>query len=90
MLKEYKVKVNSVDYYVTEEDVIDYVSDDENIDDKIKEIKSELPQIMYLTITCESEDLEDEIAKAISEETGWLINSFTYDIISETEIEEEE
>ena len=24
MLKEYKVKVNSVDYYVTEEDIIDY------------------------------------------------------------------
>ena len=48
---------------------------------------------MYLTITCESEDLEDEIAEAIgeaiSEETGWLTNSFTYDIISETEIEEE-
>ena len=93
MLKEYKVKVDSVDYYVTEEDVIDYASDDENIADKIKEIKSELPQIMYLTITCESEDLEDEIAEAIgeaiSEETGWLTNSFTYDIISETEIEEE-
>ena len=90
MLKEYKVKVNSVDYCVTEEDVIDYVSDDEDIDDKIKEIKSELPQIMYLAITCEPEDLEDEIAEAISEETGWLINLFTYDIISETEIEEEE
>ena len=90
MLKEYKVKVNSIDYYVTEEDVIDYVSDNENVADKIKEIKSELPQIMYLTITCESEDLEDEIAEAISEETGWLINSFTYNIISETEIEEEE
>ena len=90
MLKEYKVKVNSVDYCATEEDVIDYVSDDEDIDDKIKEIKSELPQVLYLTITCEKEDLEDEIAEAISEETGWLINSFTYDIISETEIEEEE
>ena len=89
MLKEYKVKVNSVDYCVTEEDVIDYVSDDEDIDDKIKEIKSELPQVMYLTTTCEPEDLEDEIAEAISAETGWLNNSFTYHIISETEIEEE-
>ena len=89
MLKKYKVKVNSVDYCVTEEDVIDYVSDDEDIADKIKEIKSGLPQIMYLTITCEKEDLEDEIAEAISAETGWLNNSFTYHIISETEIEEE-
>ena len=89
MLKEYKVKVNSVDYCVAEEDVIDYVSDDEDIDDKIKEIKSELPQVMYLTITCEPEDLEDEIAEAISAETGWLNNSFTYHVISKTEIEEE-
>ena len=93
MLKEYKVKVNSVDYYVTEEDVIDYVSDDEDedIDDKIKEVKSDLPQELVLVITCDCapEYVEDEIADAISEETGWLINSFTYDIISETEIEEE-
>ena len=94
MLKEYKVKVNSVDYYVTEEDVIDYVSDDEDedIDDKIKEIKSDLPQELVLVITCNCapEYVEDEIADAISEETGWLTNSFTYDIISETEIEEED
>ena len=89
MLKEYDIKVTSIDYCVTEEDVIDYVSDDEDIDDKIKEIKSELPQVMYLTITCESEDLEDEIAEAISAETGWLNNSFTYHVISETEIKEE-
>ena len=93
MLKEYKVKVNSVDYYITEEDVIDYVSDDEDedIDDKIKEIKSSLPQELVLVITCNCapEYVEDKIADAISEETGWLINSFTYDIISETEIEED-
>ena len=89
MLKEYDIKVTSIDYCVTEEDAIDYVSDDEDIDDKIKEIKSELPQVMYLTITCESEDLEDEIAEAISAETGWLNNSFTYHVISETEIKEE-
>ena len=91
MLKKYKVKVNSVDYCVTEEDVIDYVSDDEDIDDKIKEIKSDLPQELVLVITsnCAPEYVEDEIADTISEKTGWLINSFTYDIISETEIEEE-
>ena len=93
MLKEYKVKVNSVDYCVTEEDVIDYVSDDEDedIDDKIKEVKSDLPQELVLVVTCDCapEYVEDEIADAISEETGWLTNSFTYDIISETEIEED-
>ena len=88
MLKEYKVKVNSVDYCVTEEDVIDYVSDDEDIDDKIKEIKSGLPQELVLVITsnCAPEYVEDEIADTISEKTGWLINSFTYDIISETKL----
>ena len=92
MLKEYKVKVNSVDYYITEEDVIDYVSDDEDVADKIKEIKSGLPQELVLVVksNCAPEYVEDEIADAISEETGWLINSFTYDIISETEIEEED
>ena len=89
MLKEYKVKVNSVDYCVTEEDLIDDVIDEEDYINKIKELKSELPQVMYLTITCEKEDLEDEIAEAISAETGWLNNSFTYHVISETEIEEE-
>ena len=91
MLKEYRVKVNSVDYYVAEEDVIDYVSDNENVADKIKEIKSDLPQELVLVVTCDCapEYVEDEIAEAISEETGWLTNSFTYDIISGTEIEEE-
>ena len=89
MLKEYDIKVTSVDYSVTEEDLIDDVIDEEDYINKIKEIKSELPQVMYLTITCEPEDLEDEIAEAISAETGWLNNSFTYHIISETEIEEE-
>ena len=89
MLKEYDIKVTSVDYSVTEEDLIDDIIDEEDYVNKIKEIKSELPQVLYLTITCEPEDLEDEIAEAISAETGWLNNSFTYDIISETEIEEE-
>ena len=76
---------------ITEEDVIDYVSDDEDVADKIKEIKSGLPQELVLVVTCDCapEYVEDEIADAISEETGWLINSFTYNIISETEIEEE-
>ena len=91
MLKEYKVKVNSVDYYVTEEDVIDYVSDDEDIADKIKEIKSGLPQELVLVITCDCapEYVEYVFAEKKKKKTGWLINSFTYDIISETEIEEE-
>ena len=82
MLKEYDVKVTSIDYSVTEEDLIDDIIDEEDYINKIKEIKSELPQTMYLTVTCEPEELEDEIADFISAETGWLTNSFTYVIAS--------
>lgn len=82
MLKEYDIKITSIDYSVTEEDIIDDIIDEEDYINKIKEIKSELPQTMYLTITCEPEDLEDEIADFISAETGWLTNSFTYVIAS--------
>ncbi len=93
MLKEYDIKITSIDYShsVTEQDLIDDIID-EDVADKIKEIKSGLPQELVLVVTCNCapEYVEDEIADAISEETGWLINSFTYDIISETEIEEEE
>ena len=81
MLKEYDVKVTSIDYSVTE-DFIDDIIDEEDYINKIKEIKSELPQTMYLTVTCEPEDLEDKIADFISAETGWLTNSFTYVIAS--------
>ena len=82
MLKEYDIKVTSVDYSVIEEDLIDDIIDEEDYINKIKEIKSELPQTMYLTVTCEPEELEDEIADFISAETGWLTNSFTYVIAS--------
>lgn len=100
MLKEYKIKVTSVDYDITYDD-IDYnllnaffnagdtVEEvEKQADEEIERIRSELPQELRLIITCEPEDLEDEIADAISEETGWLNNSFTYDIVSETEVDD--
>ena len=84
MLKEYDIKITSIDYShsVTEQDLIDDTIDEEDYVNKIKEIKSDLPQTMYLTVTCEPEDLEDKIADFISAETGWLTNSFTYVIAS--------
>lgn len=100
MVKEYKIKVTSVDYNITYEDInfdpFDSVfnsADDmdeveRRADEEIAKIKLELPQELHLIITCEPEDLEDEIADAISEETGWLNNSFTYDIVSETEVDD--
>ena len=84
MLKEYDIKVTSIDYShsVTEQDLIDGIIDEEDCINKIKKIKSDLPQTMYLTVTCEPEELEDKIADFISVETGWLTNSFTYVIAS--------
>ena len=84
MLKEYDIKITSIDYNhsVTEQDIIDDIIDEEDYINKIREIKSELPQTMYLTVTCEPEELEDKIADFISVETGWQNASFTYVIAS--------
>ena len=90
-MKEYQIKVTSVDYCVEDEDVIDYVSEDptdEEIENKIAEIKATLPQELDLEIECDEEDLDDIIADTISEETGWFNNSFTYDVVSEKEVED--
>jgi hypothetical protein len=91
-MTKYQIKVTSVDYCVEDEDVIDYVSEDptdEEIENKIAEIKATLPQELELEIECEEEDLDDIIADTISEETGWLNNSFTYDVVSKEEVDED-
>lgn len=82
MTKLYKLLATNIDYCVEEEDVIDLVdSDDEiEIENKINEIKSSLPQALEIECECESDELDDEIADAISNKTGWLINSFDYEI----------
>jgi hypothetical protein len=102
MLKEYQIKVTSVDYYVTYEDIefdpYDTAFEDDTTieanekkaDQMIDDIKASLPQELELEITCDPEDLEDQIADAISDETGWLNNSFTYEIVSETEVDEDD
>jgi len=97
MEKLYKIKVTFVDYCIDWEDIdsnfdVPEDMDDEDLEEwyeiKIDEIKQSLPQELELEIECEEEDLEDLIADTISEETGWLNNSFTYEIISEEEIED--
>ena len=83
-MKEYEIKVTSVDYCVSWEDVDDGGEhSDEWYERKTHKVKSKLPQELELEICCEPENLEDQIADAISEETGWLNNSFTYDVVSE-------
>lgn len=97
MVYKYKIQVTSVDYYVTYEDInydpYDTAFDDEETikkneakaDQMIEDIKNSLPQELDLEIEAEPEDLEDIIADTISEETGWLNNSFTYKILSQEE-----
>ena len=83
-MNTYKIKVTSVDYCVEDEDVIDYVDDpddDEEIENKIDEIKNSLPQELDLEVTCSKKNLDDEVCEAISEETGWLVDYFTYDVV---------
>jgi len=89
MYKYYRVLVTSVDYCVEYEDVFetywpeDQEWTDEQFDEKIEEVKSRLPQSMELEVECEPGDLDDMVVDAISEETGWLVNSFTYDVLDE-------
>lgn len=91
-MKEYQIKVTAIDYAVEEEDLdfVEGIEDftEEQVEAKIAEIKSELPQELMLEITCEPEDLEDMVVDAVSEETGWLNNSVGYEIISETEVDD--
>ena len=78
---KFTVKVTGVDYYISEEDFWD-IDDPEEVDAAIRKTRNELPQHLTLEIECIDDKgaLEDIIADAISEETGWLTNSFEYHI----------
>lgn len=89
----FKVKCYDIDYCIEEEDVCDEIADDASIEEdseeyyeaihnKIKEIEDRLPKEVILDIDCEEDELDDDlIADELSDETGWLTNSFEYDII---------
>ena len=78
---KFTVKVTKVDYAISEEDFWD-IDDPEEVDTMIRKTKNDLPQHLTLEIECIDDKgvLEDMIADAISEETGWLNNSFEYHI----------
>ena len=70
MLKEYKIKVTSVDYDITYEDIgynllnaFFNASDttveeiEKQADEEIERIRSELPQELHLIITCEPSEM---------------------------------
>lgn len=84
-MTQFKIKAFDIEYSITAEDVwfLDNVENftDEDFDREIERIKNELPQELELEITCEPEDLEDELVDTISEETGWLIEGCSYDVI---------
>ena len=83
--EEFTVKVHDIDYCIELEDLESNGFDTENmsdveIDAAIQKIRDTLPNELTLEVECTEEDLEDVVCDAISEETGWLINSFDYDI----------
>lgn len=86
MEKTYKIRVYDIDYCVEAQD-LDYLWpenqdwDEEDYDKKIAQIKKELPQDLLFSITCGKDEIEDNICDAIGNETGWLVNGFSYDIL---------
>lgn len=90
--EEYTVKVTNIDYCIEEEDVCDEIANDASIEEdseeyykaiqkKIKEIKKDLPKTFTFTFECTEAELDDLIAEEISDETGWLVNSFKKEIL---------
>lgn len=84
-----RIRVYDIDYCVEDEDVADLVENEEDIDDKIKEIKDGLPQEIYIEDGFEDfdeddfENIEDFIADKISDKTGWLVNTYRYKIMED-------
>lgn len=79
----YTVKVVSVDYAVESYDVDEFdTMSDEEIEAEIARVKASLPQELELEIECEPDDLNDYVADAITDETGWCINDCEYEIVS--------
>ena len=85
----FKVKCYDIDYCVEAEDIEDLaedygidIDDDEAVERLIDDVKDRLPKEVILDIDCEEDELDDDlIVDELSDETGWLINSYSYDII---------
>ena len=75
-----KVAVSKIKWCIEREDVEDYLEDlskhapATDPDEYIEELKKTLPTKVVLDV----ED-EDEIADALSDKYGWLVESFEYD-----------
>jgi hypothetical protein len=94
MVYVFHVLTAIIDYCIEDEDVCWEIDNDPEIEEdseeyyeaihnKVAEIKSELPQHLELEIECEEDDLDDMVCEAVSEETGWLVNSVSYDVLDQ-------
>ena len=85
--EHFKIRVKGIDYCVEEEDVIDELDafkepTDEEIEAKINEIKSKLPQVIEVEVDGLEEDLDELVPDAVSEKTNWLIYGYSsYEIL---------
>lgn len=80
-----RVKVTDIEYDIAKED-FDRELTDKEFEKERRELIKTLPQSLTLTFTCDDdEDIEDTIADKISDETGWLVDTFKYDVISTNE-----
>lgn len=79
--KKYKVRVTNIDYSVTEEDVQDYVDEDE-IPAFIQKVKDNLPKEMEFEVICRPEDLEDIVIGQVTDHTQWLVNSLDFEVLN--------
>lgn len=81
---KFTVHCFDIDYDVEEEDVDHMLGmnpTDEEVEEAIKSVKATLDKEVDVVVECEEDDLEDYIADALSEKTGWLTNYFDYKVI---------
>jgi hypothetical protein len=97
--KHYRIRTTSIDYHITRQDIEDTVLDslddderesmsedelDEMIEQALEDTRDELPQELEFELDCQEDELEDIICDWISDETGWFINYFNYQILEES------
>ena len=69
----FNVRVYNIDYDIKEEDVEEGFT--------VESVRALLPNELELEVECVEDDLSEVLTDAITDETGWLVNSFDFDII---------
>lgn len=95
-----KYKVFNINYAVEDEDVYDYINDQYGLNEEDdcseeflrtakEELLASLPQVVYVDVD-ETEDLEEAISSAVSDQTGWLVENYQYEDIGDGKFSKEE